>query len=66
MPLPWGFAPDQVPGPVRLWLGEHDRLVPPRVWQNRPGGFPNGGTTVVPGAGHFFIAERMAEIVRTL
>jgi pimeloyl-ACP methyl ester carboxylesterase len=65
MPLPWGFAPEQVTGPVRLWLGEHDKLVPPRAWLERPGGFPNGQTTVVPGSGHFLIAERMAEILRT-
>src|SRR6266508_4689676 len=61
-PLLWGFEPEQVTGPVRLWLGEHDKLVPPRAWLERPGGFPNCEVTVVPGAGHFFIAERMAEI----
>jgi pimeloyl-ACP methyl ester carboxylesterase len=66
MPLPWGFEPEQVTGPVRLWLGEHDKLVPPRAWLERPGGFPNCEVTVVPGAGHFFIAERMAEILRTV
>src|SRR6266508_482559 len=62
MPLLWGFEPEQVTGPVRLWLGEYDKLVPPRAWLERPGGFPNCEVTVVPGAGHFFIAERMAEI----
>ncbi len=66
MPLPWGFAPEQVTGPVRLWLGEHDQLVPPRVWLERPGRFPDCETTVVPGAGHFLIAERMAEIAGTI
>jgi pimeloyl-ACP methyl ester carboxylesterase len=65
MPLPWGFAPEQVagPGPLRLWLGEHDQLVPPRIWLERPGGFPACETTVVPGAGHFLIAEYMTEII---
>jgi pimeloyl-ACP methyl ester carboxylesterase len=66
MPLPWGFEPEQVTGAVRLWLGEHDKLVPPRAWLERPGGLPDWGVTVVPGAGHFFIAERMAEILRTV
>jgi pimeloyl-ACP methyl ester carboxylesterase len=66
MPLPWGFAPDQVEGPVRLWLGEHDQLVPARLWLERPGGFPVCEVTVVPGSGHFLIAEHMAEIVRTV
>jgi pimeloyl-ACP methyl ester carboxylesterase len=66
MPLPWGFAPEQVQGPVRLWLGEHDKLVPPHLWLERPSSFPDCETTVVPGAGHFLIAEHMAEIVSTL
>jgi hypothetical protein len=32
MPQPWGFAPEQVESPVRLWLGEQDKLVPARLW----------------------------------
>ncbi len=66
MPLPWRFAPEQVEGPVRLWLGEHDKLVPARVWLERPSPFPVCDTTVVAGAGHFLIAEQMAEIVGTV
>src|SRR6266542_813126 len=66
MPLPWRFAPEQVEGPVRLWLGEHDELVPARVWLERPSPFPVCDTTVVAGAGHFLIAEQMAEIVGTV
>ncbi len=66
MPQPWGFAPEQVQGPVRLWLGEHDKLVPTRMWLERPSSFPVCDTTVVPGAGHFLIAEHMAEITGTL
>jgi len=66
MPLPWGFKPEQVQGPVRLWLGEHDKLVPARVWLERPSSFPVCDTTVVAGAGHFLIAEQMAEIVGTV
>ncbi len=66
MLLPWEFAPEQVDGPVRLWLGEHDKLVPARVWLERPSSFPVCETTVVAGAGHFLIAERMAEIVGTV
>jgi len=49
-----------------LWLGERDELVPARVWLERAGRFPAGDTTVVPGAGHFLIAEHMAEIVRQI
>jgi pimeloyl-ACP methyl ester carboxylesterase len=66
MPQPWGFAPEQVAGPVRLWLGEHDKLVPAEIWLKRPGGFPVCDTTVVAGAGHFVVAELMIEIVRKL
>jgi pimeloyl-ACP methyl ester carboxylesterase len=64
MSLPWGFEPEHVDGPVRLWLGERDELVPADVWLERPGQFPACDTTVVPGAGHFFIAANMAKIVR--
>jgi pimeloyl-ACP methyl ester carboxylesterase len=63
MPLPWGFEPERVEGPVRLWLGERDALVQAHVWLERPGQFPACETTVVPGAGHFFIAATMATIV---
>jgi pimeloyl-ACP methyl ester carboxylesterase len=49
-----------------LWLGEHDELVPARVWLERPRRFPVCDTTVVPGVGHFLIAEHMAEIVGTV
>jgi pimeloyl-ACP methyl ester carboxylesterase len=66
MPLPWGFEPGQVQGPVRLWLGERDELVPPRVWLERADRFPVCETTVVPGAGHFLIADHMAEIAGSL
>jgi pimeloyl-ACP methyl ester carboxylesterase len=66
MPLPWGFEPERVEGPVRLWLGERDELVPAHVWLERPRPFPVCDTTVVPGAGHFVIAEHMAEIVREI
>jgi pimeloyl-ACP methyl ester carboxylesterase len=66
MPLPWGFEPEQVESPVRLWLGKHDKLVPPRLWLERAGSFPVSETTVVPGAGHFLIAECMTEIGGTV
>lgn len=66
MALPWGFEPERVEGPVRLWLGERDELIPAHVWLERSGRFPVCETTVVPGAGHFVIAEHMAEIVREI
>ena len=66
MALPWGFEPERVEGPVRLWLGERDGLVPAHVWLERSGRFPVCRTTVVPGAGHFVIAEHMAEILREI
>jgi pimeloyl-ACP methyl ester carboxylesterase len=64
MPLPWGFEPAQVESPVRLWLGKRDELVPAHVWLEQSKGFPDCNTTVVPGAGHFVIAEHMLEIIR--
>jgi pimeloyl-ACP methyl ester carboxylesterase len=64
MTLPWGFTPDQVTGPVHLWLGEHDQLVPPRLWLDGLHPFPACQTTAVPDSGHFLIAEHMTEILR--
>ncbi len=66
MPQPWGFEPAHVHSPVHLWLGEHDRLVPADVWLERPSSFPVCETTVVPGTGHFLIAQHMVEIVGML
>jgi pimeloyl-ACP methyl ester carboxylesterase len=66
MPLTWGFTLGQVTGQVRLWLGEHDQLVPPRIWLDQSSLFPVCQTTVVPDAGHFLIAERMQEIVKEI
>jgi pimeloyl-ACP methyl ester carboxylesterase len=66
MLLPWGFQPERVEGPVRLWLGEQDELVPTHLWLERPGRFPVSNTTVVPDAGHFVIAEHMAAILREI
>jgi hypothetical protein len=40
--------------------------VPTRLWLERLGGFPVSSTTVVPDAGHFVIAEHMAQIVREI
>jgi hypothetical protein len=48
---------------VRLWLGERDQLVPAEVWLDRASRFSACDVSVVSGAWHFFIAERMAEIV---
>jgi pimeloyl-ACP methyl ester carboxylesterase len=66
MPQPWGFEPARVHTPVHLWLGEQDRLVPADVWLERSSSFPACDTTVVPGTGHFLIAEHMVEIVSKL
>jgi hypothetical protein len=38
--------------------------VPTHLWLERPGRFPVSNTTVVPDAGHFVVAEHMAEILR--
>jgi hypothetical protein len=37
MPLPWGFEPERVEGPVRLWLGERDGLVQRTYGSSDPG-----------------------------
>ena len=66
MLLPWGFEPKRVEAPIRMWLGEQDELVPAQVWLEPNSRLPVCDATVVPGVGHFLIAERMAEIAREL
>jgi pimeloyl-ACP methyl ester carboxylesterase len=63
MSLPWCCEPEGVEKSVRLWRGERDELVPAHVWLERPGQLPACATTVVPSAGHFFIAEHTTTIV---
>jgi len=64
--LPWAVDPADVDWPVHLWLGERDELVPAGLWLERRSTFPDCTTTVVRGAGHFFIGDHMARILQAL
>ncbi len=63
---PWGFTPEDVGGPVTLWQGDRDRLVPP-VWgevlQHR---LPDAELVRGPGEDHLIALTRRPEVLRRL
>jgi pimeloyl-ACP methyl ester carboxylesterase len=50
---PWGFAPEDVVGPVTVWQGGADTLVPPAWGRTLADRLPRGRLTAVADAGHF-------------
>jgi pimeloyl-ACP methyl ester carboxylesterase len=62
----WGFDPAEVPGPVTLWHGGADRLVPLAHVEALAAAIPGCTARVAPGGGHFFYSRRIAEIVGSL
>ncbi len=63
---PWGFAPEDVSTPARVWWGEEDRLVPRGDAETLGRRLPQAELTVVPGAGHFVAFQRWAEVLGDL
>lgn len=50
---PWGFAPESVPGPVTIWQGDADTLIPPDWGATLASRIPGAHLRAVPDAGHF-------------
>jgi pimeloyl-ACP methyl ester carboxylesterase len=48
----WGFRPEEVLHPVRLWHGEGDRQVPVAAARTLAGRLPSVRATFAPGEGH--------------
>jgi pimeloyl-ACP methyl ester carboxylesterase len=63
---PWGFEPGEVTVPVVLWHGLRDHLVPVRHALRLAGALPACATRLEPGAGHFFFARRLSEILESV
>ena len=63
---PWGFAPEEVEGPVVLWQGDHDDLVPMRWAQELAARIPEARLELRAGAGHFLAYAHPAEVLESL
>lgn len=63
---PWGFAPEDVSGPVTLWQGDRDRLVPAQWAATLAARLPVAELVTCPGEDHFTGLTRRPEVLRTL
>ena len=63
---PWGFAPDEVVAPTRVYQGTVDSLVPPSGPMCSRRCIPDATVTEFDGEGHMIAISRRAEIVRAL
>lgn len=63
---PWDLPLAAISVPVVLWHGAEDRVVPPAAARHLVEAIPGARAEIVPGAGHFMIFDRWAEILRWL
>ncbi len=63
---PWGFAPEDVGVPARVWWGEQDRLVPRADAEALGRRLRHAELTIVPGAGHFVAFDRWTTVLEDL
>ena len=60
---PWGFSLREIEQEVFLWQGAADTLVPPVMGRYQAEQLPRCHATVLPGAGHLLIVDRMPDLV---
>lgn len=58
----WGFDLGAITVPVQIWQGDEDLSVPPAHARMMHEEIPGSVLRELPGAGHFFIFERLGEI----
>jgi pimeloyl-ACP methyl ester carboxylesterase len=63
---PWGFRPEDIRVPVRLWYGAADTLVPLQMGQYLAQALPMSQLEVYPDEGHTLHLTHWAEILRSL
>jgi pimeloyl-ACP methyl ester carboxylesterase len=63
---PWDFALEPITAEVLLWHGEDDRLVPPAMGRHIAATLPECRAIFLPGAGHYFVFDRIEELLRSL
>jgi pimeloyl-ACP methyl ester carboxylesterase len=62
----WGFRPEDVTVPTRLWYGEEDQIVPLAMGRQLANLLPGANLTVYEGEGHMVVIQHWAEILETL
>jgi pimeloyl-ACP methyl ester carboxylesterase len=60
---PWGFSLREIEQEVYLWQGEADTLVPPAMGRYLAEQIPHCHATMLPGAGHLLIIDRMPDLM---
>ena len=64
---PWGFALEDVPGPVHVWEGSEDKMLPPAYPKILLDHLPQATFTMVPGEGHIsLLRNKTPEILTQL
>ncbi|HVX20603.1 MAG TPA: alpha/beta hydrolase [Acidimicrobiales bacterium] len=63
---PWGFAYEDIPGPVYVWQGEEDTFLPVTWSQEAARRIPNATLRMVPGKGHMVARDCWGEIFADL
>ena len=66
MCAPWGFAPEDVSVPVRIFQGGADHLVPEAWGRALADRIPGASLTIFPGEGHFIALTRIDEVLEYL
>jgi pimeloyl-ACP methyl ester carboxylesterase len=62
----WGFDPEAVTAPVRIWHGALDRVAPVDASRRLAGRIPGSELRIEPGEGHFFFRRRLEPILGPL
>jgi pimeloyl-ACP methyl ester carboxylesterase len=63
MCAPWGFTPEDVAVPVRVFQGTADTLVPPAWGATLARRIPEAALTTYPGGGHFIGLTRRHDVL---
>jgi pimeloyl-ACP methyl ester carboxylesterase len=63
MSAPWGFAPEDVAVPVRVFQGDADALVPTAWGKALADRIPGATLTIYPDEGHFIALTRSREVL---
>jgi pimeloyl-ACP methyl ester carboxylesterase len=63
---PWGFAPEDVPGPVTIWQGEADELIPPKWAHELTHRIPDARLELRAGEAHFVGYRHQEDVLRGL
>jgi pimeloyl-ACP methyl ester carboxylesterase len=63
LPAPWGFAPEDVTVPVRVFQGTADALVPESWGRALAARIPGATMTSYPGEGHFIALTRRGDVL---